>query len=141
MLIKQIKSLIFVDDDPASNYIHNLVLKKLNLPIEPKFFLSANDALTYLSKISNSQKADPEIIFVDINMPVNDGWDFVKEYMNIFFRPERKQFIIMFSSLITPGDIKRGGEFEVVFDLVEKPLSATLLKEVLDNLLKTSKDN
>ena len=88
MLIKQIKSLIFVDDDPASNYIHNLVLKKLNLPIEPKFFLSANDALTYLSKISNSQKADPEIIFVDINMPVNDGWDFVKEYMNIFFRPE-----------------------------------------------------
>ena len=134
-------SLIFVDDDPASNYIHNLVLKKLNVHIEPKFFLSSNDALTYLSKINNSQKADPEIIFVDINMPVNDGWDFVKEYMNTFFKPERKQFIIMFSSLITPGDIKRGGEYEVVYDLVEKPLSVALLKVVLDNLLKTSKDN
>ena len=141
MLIKQIKSLIFVDDDPASNYIHNLVLKKLNLQIEPKFFLSSNDALTYLSKVNNSQKADPEIIFVDINMPVNDGWDFVKGYMNAFFKPQRKQFIIMFSSLITQGDIKRGGEYEVVFDLVEKPLSVTLLKVVLDNLLKTSKDN
>lgn len=136
MLPKQIKSLIFVDDDPAANYIHNLVLKKLNLHIEPEFFLSANDVLTYLSKIDDSEKIHPEIIFVDINMPVMDGWDFVREYTDTFFKPGKKQFIIMFSSLITPDDVRKAGEYEAVFDLVEKPLSVTLLTGVLDNLLQ-----
>ena len=140
-MIKEIKSLILIDDDPASNYIHKLVLKKLNLQIEPKFFLSANEALNHLSQIDNSEKVDPEIIFVDINMPVASGWDFVREYTNTFFTPQRKQCIIMFSSLITPDDVKKASEYEVIFDLVEKPLSVTLLKVVLDNLLKTSKDN
>ncbi|SRR5690606_22344581 len=141
LLVKQIKSLIFVDDDPAANYIHKLVLKKLNSHIEPEFFLTANNALTYLSKINHPQRTDPDIIFVDINMPVMDGWDFVREYTNTFFTPERKQYIIMFSSLITADDVKKASEYDVIFDLVEKPLSVTLLKGVLDNFLQKSKDN
>lgn len=138
-MIKEIKSLILIDDDPASNYIHKLVLKKLNLQIEPKFFLSANEALNHLSQIDNSEKVDPEIIFVDINMPVASGWDFVREYTNTFFNPEKKQFIIMFTSSIAPEDVKKVGKYEVVFDLVEKPLSVTLLTGVFDNLLQLCK--
>jgi len=140
LLVKQIKSLIFVDDDPAANYIHKLVLKKLNSHIEPEFFLTANNALTYLSKINHPQRTDPDIIFVDINMPVMDGWDFVREYTNTFFTPQRKQCIIMFSSLITPDDVKKASEYEVIFDLVEKPLSVILLTGVLGNILQTNKD-
>lgn len=132
--IKEIKSIIFIDDDPASNYIHNLVLKKLDLSIGPKFFLSVKDALTYLSNNDDSVKTYPEIIFVDINMPVADGWDFVKEYMNTFFKPEKKQFIIMLSSSITPDDIKKVSEYEIIFDFIEKPLSVTMLASVLANL-------
>lgn len=138
-MIKEIKSLIFIDDDPTSNYIHSLVLKKLNLHIEPKFFLNANDGLAYLSKIDNP-KTHLEIIFVDINMPVMDGWDFVSEYTNTFYKPERKQFIIMFSSSIAQDDINKAAGYEVVFDLVEKPLSSTLLMGMFGNLLQERKN-
>jgi len=47
----------------------------------------------------------------------------------------------MFSSLITADDVKKASEYDVIFDLVEKPLSVTLLKGVLDNFLQKSKDN
>lgn len=138
--IKEIKSIIFVDDDPASNYIHNLVLNRLDLSIDPKFFLSVKDALTYLSNNDDSGKPYPEIIFVDINMPVMDGWDFVREYKNTFFKPERKQSIIMLSSSIAPDDIKKASEYEIIFDFIEKPLSVALLANVLANLEVGGKD-
>lgn len=135
----KIKSLVFIDDDPASNYIHNLVLKKLNLGIDPKFFLGVKEALVYLSNRQNSEKAGLEIIFSDINMPVNDGWDFVKDFTDNLYKPGNMQFIVMFTSSIAPDDIKKADKYEAVFDLVEKPLSVKLLTELFDGLLKVKK--
>ena len=130
---KPLSNIIFVDDDPTSNYIHNLVIKKLEIKVNTYFFLKVDDALNFLlnRELQENDIAN-DIIFIDINMPVKDGWDFIQEFEDNIAENEQKKIIIMMSSVINKNDADRIKNHKMIDDFMLKPFSEEMLENIFD---------
>ena len=130
---KPLSNIIFVDDDPTSNYIHNLVIKKLEIKVNTYFFLNVDDAFNFLlNRELQENVIANDIIFIDINMPVKDGWDFIQELEENVAKNEQKKIIIMMSSVINKNDADRIKEHTMIDDFMLKPFSEEMLKKIFN---------
>lgn len=118
--------IVLIDDDPINNLINKRLIKKFVLSPDIKEFLEAEEALKYIQSLSHINKV---LILVDINMPVMNGWDFLKEYAH--FESYRKDTIIMLSSSIDFQDRQKSKDFPYVSGFIEKPLTFEKLKNIL----------
>jgi CheY-like chemotaxis protein len=112
-------NLIFlVDDDPINNLINRRLLGKAGIGNNIEEFQSAQEALEKIKSIDTDKTL---LLFLDINMPVLNGWEFLDCYISIF--PERKDTIIILSSSIDYQDRQKAMEYPIVSGFLEKPLS------------------
>jgi len=118
--------IVLIDDDPINNLINKRLIKKLVLSPYIKEFLEAEEALRYIQSLNRSKKV---LILVDINMPVMNGWDFLKEYAHV--ESNRKDKIVMLSSSIDFQDRQKSEDFPYVDGFIEKPLTFEKLKKIL----------
>ncbi len=111
--------LIFlVDDDPINNLINRRLLGKAGIGNHIEEYLSAQEAL---EKIKSLSKEGSLLIFLDINMPVLNGWEFLEEYKTLF--SDRDDKIVILSSSIDFQDRQKALEYPIVSGFLEKPLS------------------
>ena len=82
---------------------------------------------------ADDKSALPDIIFLDISMPIMDGWEFLEEYEQIEAQFEKKIKLYMFSSSISPHDMERAKQFSAVLDFIIKPLSKEKITELLNS--------
>ena len=121
--------LVFVDDDYATNYYHEIIIKDADIVQDLKFFQVPREALDYIKQnYENEESADPEVIFIDINMPQIDGWKF----LSLLGEMDIKNFpaIIMLSTSINPRDEERAKNNPHVFDFMNKPLTIEYLEKL-----------
>lgn len=118
--------IILIDDDPINNLINKRLINKLAISPQVIEFSEAEKALEYL-KTSNGAG---NLILLDINMPVMNGWDFLTCYAELQGR--KGESIIMLSSSIDHQDRQRSRAFGFVQDFIEKPLT----REKLANAIK-----
>ncbi|MCO4819933.1 MAG: response regulator [Bacteroidetes bacterium] len=113
-----------IDDDEIQNLINTRVISIVadNIPVQA--FTSAESALKMLEENSGTQ---PEMIFLDINMPKMNGWDFLDAY-NKF---EQKVRVYMLSSSINNKDIQKSETYDIVHGFICKPLVVERLSEIL----------
>ncbi|NVJ85195.1 MAG: response regulator [Algoriphagus sp.] len=114
----QFDAIFLVDDDPINNLINKRLLGKTEISENILEFLAADQALKNLEEIAIEKSL---LIFLDINMPVMNGWEFLDEYQVKF--PDRKDKIVILSSSIDFQDRKKAMEYEIVSGFLEKPLS------------------
>lgn len=114
----QFDAIFLVDDDPINNLINKRLLSKTGISHDIKEFLGGEDALKLLVDIPQSDRL---LIFLDINMPVLNGWEFLNKYLEGF--PNRKDKIIILSSSIDFQDRQRAQEYHIVAGFLEKPLT------------------
>lgn len=119
---------IVVDDDDVACFLLNkfLILAKFN---EAKIFLTAIDALEYL--INGQNKEVTYVIFLDINMPVMNGWQFLDELeaKNI----KSNYFIFLITSSVNQRDKDKSLKYNHVMDLLVKPINLSVLKALKKN--------
>jgi CheY-like chemotaxis protein len=108
---------LIVDDDEGVLFLHELMLEESNFAEEILPFNDARDALDYLEKGNGN---DHYIVFLDINMPKTNGWDFLNQLEHGRYDP--KIYVIMVTSSINQSDRKRAEKFDHVVYYVEKPL-------------------
>ncbi len=128
-----IKKLLLVEDDPITQMLERIILSNAGFCQETMSLdngIAAVDWLeTYLNQ-GNQNLNLPELIFLDLNMPMMDGWEFLKlfeeKYAPLF--PNTK--VIILSSTVNPLDWEKSKEHQVVIGFEKKPLSV----ETLDNL-------
>ena len=118
------KKVLLIDDDPINNYVNKRLILRLFSVAEIAEFLDAVSALEYLK--TNT----PELIFLDINMPEMDGWQFLEEYRNY---PNRTKVVILTSS-IDPSDRMRSEQFDFVEGFFVKPLNISNTNEALSKV-------
>lgn len=119
-------SIILVDDDPINNLINRRLISKLKLTPQIEEFLEAERAIERIREIDNEENI---LIFLDINMPVMNGWDFLNQYLKEF--KLRNDRIIVLSSSIDFQDRQKAKEFSCVEGFIEKPLSPEKIKNIL----------
>ena len=123
LIEQKLRFLIFIDDDPTSNYIHELVLNNLKIS-NTHFFLSAKECLEFLSKQPENKNIEiHDIIFIDVNMPGIDGWQFIEIYQKRLRTNKNQQFFVMLSADLNHNDIEKSKEYKNVKDFLIKPLS------------------
>lgn len=128
-IVKSINTVCVVDDDEIYVYgIKKLIhLKRLcpNL-IE---FRNGRDAIEFLMDPQNNDQL-PDVIFLDISMPVMDGWDFMETYAKIKPQLDKKITVYMVSSSINDDDINRAKAIADITDYVVKPVTYDKLLEL-----------
>ena len=124
---KLFKHVVFIDDDLATNYYHEIIVRDSGLVEQVDFFDSPLSALEYFDPSTSNNKI-PELLFLDINMPIINGWEFLDQLstMPLVHYP----FIAMLTTSINPDDRDRANANHLVGAFYTKPLETTYLKDL-----------
>jgi len=94
-------------------------------------FSNGSEAISHLKKVLKENLRLPDIILLDLNMPVMDGWQFLDEFKNINFGKKITVYIV--SSSIDPHDHVRAKEYTSVSSFLVKPITRVELEAVFTN--------
>jgi len=121
---------LLVDDNDIDNFINERMITTSGFAKTVIVKNSAQGALDYLKSVSEKGESLPKVIFLDLNMPVMDGFAFLQEFEG--FSDEIKSYckIIVLSSSISPDDINRASTNPYVARFLNKPLSEKYLSVV-----------
>lgn len=120
-----------IDDDPIHQRIAQIMISKHQLFDEFSSYLQAGDALQFLEENRNIEEALPDVILLDLNMPVVDGWKFLDEFEKFNDTLSKKIRILIVSSSVDEKDISRAKSYTSVEGFISKPLSADAIKKAL----------
>jgi two-component SAPR family response regulator len=124
------KTALLVDDNFIDNMINQKILNNSDFAEQIVVKQSCESAIQYLQELINLQEELPEIIFLDIRMPIKTGFDFLVEFQQLQSPAKDKVKIVMLSSSLDPSDHKKVTEFNNVTDFFGKPLTSDLLKDI-----------
>lgn len=128
--------ILCVDDDPITLMLSKMVISRSIFAKEIVTAQNGEEALNYfdelrLNNLGTEINSYPRLIFLDLNMPIMGGWEFLDlfsktEYVSNF----EKTKVIVLSSTIDPSDIEKSKKYPMVFDFVSKPITKELLEEL-----------
>ncbi len=122
---------MLVDDDAITRMVCERIIKMTEFSANSVSSENGKLAIDYFKqKVDNKEENDIEIVFLDINMPVMNGWDFLDEFEKLKGSFTKLPKIYILSSTVDPEDYKRATSYSTVANLISKPLS----KEVFDEI-------
>ena len=124
------KRVMLVDDNEIDNIINEKIIEANSFADSILVFQTGQEALDYLKDNQNNEKDLPEIVFLDINMPIMDGFQFLEDFEKFSDTVLNKCKIIMLSSSISPKDIDRAASSKYVKKYLNKPLNARYLEAI-----------
>jgi CheY-like chemotaxis protein len=120
-----------VDDDSVYQFTASRTLQATHLANQILQFQNGKEAIAFLKNGVTDGQRLPDIIFLDINMPITDGWAFLEEFHQLKANLGKEIKIYMVSSSIDPRDRNRARNYPEVTDYMEKPISMSKFSEVL----------
>lgn len=129
--MKKLHTVLLIDDSEYDNLFHERVIRKSELAENVVIKNSGKEALEHLRENLRLNRICPEIIFLDINMPGMNGWEFIEQYQELEDASKSKVVLVMLTSSENPQDIMKAKEYPAISDYKIKPLSQPILEEVI----------
>jgi CheY-like chemotaxis protein len=130
-----IKSLTLVDDDDVFVFLTKKIIQQTNLVELIRVFGNGLDALNFIKENIQQPEALPEIILLDLSMPIMNGWQFLDEFTKINENIGKKITIYVCSSSISPDDIARARTISEVSDFIIKPITKDKLVDMIKSIV------
>lgn len=120
-----------IDDDKIFQLIASRSIRAGNFQGKILQFNNGEEALEFLEQHADNHDELPDVIFLDINMPVVDGWGFMEDYIQLKPRLKKTIRVYMISSSVDSRDISRAKSFEDIREYISKPVSQQKFAEIL----------
>lgn len=130
---KSVNCVLLVDDDRATNFFNQRVVTRHDGFDKVNTVQSGIAALEYLNEVKSNNAIKPDLIFLDINMPAMNGWEFLTEFSKLDNGLTQGIKVILLSTSSNPDDVRQSIKNHSVDDFINKPLSLDLLDDVLSN--------
>lgn len=124
------KRFYLIDDDTIFVFLTRKTLQVANLSTDLTVFEDGKKALLDLELAADQPDLLPDVIFLDLNMPVLDGWGFLEKFSLLQHKISKKISIYIVSSSISPSELERSQTIPVVTDFLTKPLSRSKFMEI-----------
>lgn len=128
---KKIEIACVIDDDQVYVFGLKKLIEFSNFCKNVLVFANGEEALKYLKPIVTNVHELPDVILLDINMPVMDGWEFLEEFIKIKHQLAKDITIYMVSSSIQQSDIDKAKQYTEVSDYLIKPIKLDDLKRIM----------
>ncbi|MUH37136.1 response regulator [Zobellia amurskyensis] len=132
--MKNTPKICIIDDDYIYRYTVVKKMETMHLLVNTLAFEDGEMALAFILDNLNIDSELPDVIFLDIDMPVMDGFQFIKEFAKIESQLNKKIDIYMISSSLDPVDIERAQRIDSIADYFVKPIKTEQLQSVFLNL-------
>ncbi len=133
--MKTIKNLTLIDDDDIFVFLTKKAIEDTNLVELIKVFGNGLDAINFLKENCDNVDSLPEIILLDLSMPIMDGWQFLDQFTKLIPKIEKKITIYICSSSISPSDVLLAKKNNAVSDYIIKPVTKEKLIELIKGLI------
>ena len=135
----KLNCILLVDDDEPTNFLNKMVLEDIGCAETIRIADSGQDALSYLEKAApNSEPSSPDLIFLDINMPAMNGWEFLERYSNLDKQHKANVVIVMLTTSLNPDDRAKASTISDVSGFETKPLTPEKLQAILHKYFPAS---
>ena len=126
--MKSFELIYVIEDDPITSKITELHLIQHEAFGQVKRFRNGQPAFDALLRATAQQAQLPDLILLDLNMPVMDGWEFLDALKALPWQP----WVCVLTSSIHPGDMEKATSYPVVKGYFTKPVSPELLSRVAE---------
>jgi CheY-like chemotaxis protein len=123
---KKYHTVMLIDDNEIDNLINQKMIEAASIADNIYTHTGAKSAIEFLRNMEKLEVADkvlPDVIFLDIDMPLMDGFQFLDEFERLTNVAKKKCKIVMLTSSINPQDFNRSKKYENVRLYLNKPLS------------------
>lgn len=123
-----------IDDDNIYQFTARKLLESTGLAKHIQSFYNGSEAINYFKDQNNKPETLPDVIFLDINMPVMNGWEFLEEYNKLYTNLPKPIVVYVVSSSIDSNDRQKSKEYKLVSDYLVKPINRIQYKELIESL-------
>jgi len=130
-------SVMLIDDNEIDNLINQKMIEAANIAENIYIHSGARSAIEFLKNVEKLEKTGhqllPSIIFLDIDMPLMDGFQFLDEFEKLSEATKTNSKVVMLTSSINPQDLNRSKKHRYVAEYINKPLSQESLMKLAIN--------
>jgi CheY-like chemotaxis protein len=127
-------SLFLIDDDDINTFIVSKIAERSGFQVSVSSAHNGKIAVDYVENLLKEKKSVPDLILIDINMPVMNGWEFVEAIDAL--KIEKRMDMYMLSSSVYENDIEKAKTYSSVKGFISKPLSMERLKELFEAFIE-----
>jgi CheY-like chemotaxis protein len=133
---KKLNCVLLIDDDEPTNFLSRMLLEEADCATHIQVEQDGYSALEYLTRSENASGDDlrfpcPDLIFLDINMPAMNGWEFLDAYSRLEKHHKGNVVMVMLTTSLNPDDRSRAHGIPDVAGFETKPLT----QEKVDHIL------
>jgi CheY-like chemotaxis protein len=132
----KLNCILIIDDDTTTNLIHKMILEQANVAENILVALNGKEALDLIRNAGNGPENNyplPDLILLDINMPIMNGWEFIEEYQKLDNGLKSKMVVVMLTCSLNPDDEIKAGKLPAINGFRNKPLSVEIVYKLVQD--------
>lgn len=131
----KINHVCLIDDDHIFLYGAKRLMREIDFYEDLSVFSNGREALDHFRKVVHTNSSLPSLMFLDINMPIMTGWEFLEELLNLPGIDTDGMYIYIMSSSVDPRDLERIQAYPLIKNYILKPMTMEDLQGIRAELL------